>query len=349
MANVKNTISIGSITVPKIRKKDRIETNRMIQTLLSYSGDEFEIFLFEWLKYCRKVLDDKSLLYRIGGAGDKGVDIYYKNNKETIYFQAKQYNKQLSKQDIIDISIKIFWYVHCGEIDIPTKIYIISSKGITNATLKLIKDKEMLKKEIIRNAEQSLKNYKINYTSITLNDFIKSLNDQDYSKIDNIDINDIVIEYYKSDIGSIRFCKQQPFRYNRPKITPICEEDRFYLQISKLFKDNPKKSIALSNAKESYYSCLSLKETDKFLFGNYDEFEIAKKEIYEGIEMLFYSSDNDLERYIKCLQNVVQIRDCSSLLGENELNIINNADKKGMCHYLVNEKILNWESQDETN
>ena len=85
MANIKTTISTNSITAPKIRKQDKIEANRMTQTLLSYSGDEFEMFLFEWLKYCRKVLDDKSLLYRMGGSGDKGVDIYYKNDKETIY------------------------------------------------------------------------------------------------------------------------------------------------------------------------------------------------------------------------------------------------------------------------
>lgn len=349
MTNIKNAISTNSITAPKVRKQDKIEANRMTQTLLSYSGDEFEMFLFEWLKYCRKVLDDKSLLYRMGGAGDKGVDIYYKNDKETIYYQAKQYNKQLSKQDIIDIAVKIFWYEHLGEIDTPTKIYIISSKGLTSATLKLIKDKEELKKEIIKNAEQSLKNYKIKYTPITLTTFIESLNKQDCSKIDNIDINEIVLEYYNSDIGSIRFYKQQPFRYTRPIITPNCEEDRFYIQISKIFENNPKKSQALSNAKESYYSCLSLKETDKYLFGNNDEFEIAKKEIYDGIEMLFYNNDNDFDRYLKCLQSVVQIRDCSSLLGENELNIINNSDKKGMCHYLVNEKILDWESQDESN
>lgn len=347
MTNVKNVISLNSIIAPKIKKQNRIEVNRMTQTLLAYSGDEFEMFLFEWLKYCKKVLDDKSLLYRLGGPGDKGVDIYYKNNKETIYYQAKQYNRQLSKQDIIDISVKIFWYEHLGEVDTPTKIYIISSKGLTNATLKLIKSKEELKKVIIENAEQSLKNYKINYTSVDLTNFIESLKIQDYSKIENIDINDIVLEYYNSDIGSIRFYKQQPFRYTRPLITPPCEEDRFYVQISKLFENHPKKSQALSSAKENYYSCLSLKETDKYLFGNNDEFEIAKKEIFDGVEMLFYNNDSDFDRYIKCLQNVVQIRDCSSLLGENELNIINNSDKKGMCHYLVNEKILNWESHDE--
>lgn len=39
--------------------------------------------------------------------------------------------------------------------------------------------------------------------------------------------------------------------------------------------------------------------------------------------MLFYNNDSDFDRYIKCLQNVVQIRDCSSLLGENKDNYKN--------------------------
>lgn len=82
-------IKYEEINVPKIRKQDRMPANQMVEILSTYSGEEFEKFIFEWLKFCKKEIDKNSSIYKIGGTGDKGVDIYYKNADKVIYYQAK--------------------------------------------------------------------------------------------------------------------------------------------------------------------------------------------------------------------------------------------------------------------
>ena len=62
--------------------------------------------------------------------------------------------------------------------------------------------------------------------------------------------------------------------------------------------------------------------------------------------MLFYNKALE-ERYIECLKQATQLRISNSALGDNALDIINNADRKGMCHYLVNEEKISWVDKDE--
>lgn len=104
----KQVIDYDNISIPKIKKSNRIPENQIIEYISSYSGNEFEMFIFEWLKFCKKDLTKNSLLFRIGGAGDKGVDIYYKENDQIVYYQAKQYNRQLLHSDVLEIVTKIF-------------------------------------------------------------------------------------------------------------------------------------------------------------------------------------------------------------------------------------------------
>ncbi len=75
MSVVKEKIHFNKIIIPKIKKENRIPESKMINYVSTFSGNEFEMFVFEWLKFCKKDINENSLIFRIGGTGDKGVDI----------------------------------------------------------------------------------------------------------------------------------------------------------------------------------------------------------------------------------------------------------------------------------
>ena len=343
----KKQVALNKITIPKGKKAKRIHFAKMHEVILTYSGEEFENFIFEWLKFCKQQLNEKTLIYRIGGPGDKGIDIYYQNNNEVVYYQAKQYNKALSLNDVIDICVKIFYYVSKEEIPMPTKVRIVSSKGINSKQIQTFTNKAQLKAIVVSDFNASLNRMNIKHTDEELAKAIRLLEDIDFSMIENIDVDEIILDYYKSDLGTARFYKDQPFRFRKKIEWGGYDEDKFVLQIKSIYPNIKIQKTVVSDAKNDYYSCLCLKETDKYLFGNNCEFDAAIEEVFQGINMLFYNNKALEERYVECLKQATQLRISNSALGDNALDIINNADRKGMCHYLVNEEKIGWVDKDE--
>lgn len=237
--------------------------------------------------------------------------------------------------------------MNSGEIENPTLIYIVSSKGITSSTLKLFEDINELRMQVIQSASKSLKKNKISFTDESLENFLSFLKNQDYSIIKNIDIDVIAFDYYNSELGSTRFYKKEPFRFRVNITKNDFSDETFINQIKNIYNHSNKLNQIISDAKDNFYSCLCLKETDKYLYGNNDEFDLAKEEVYQNVNMLFYNEDKATDTYVKCLDKSTQTIINTSLLGVNGLNLVNNSDKKGFCHYLVNESKLKWEQKDE--
>lgn len=344
----KEQIKVKDIHMPKIKKANRISESKMIGIISNYSGEEFESFLFEWLRFCKKDIDEDSLLFRIGGTGDNGVDIYYKNKEEIVYYQAKQYNHQLTLNEIIDIVSKIFWYVFKGKIDYPTKIFVISSKGISSKSVFAFTNPIKLKQVILGNLKQTLKRNKINYEEQELIEFSTFFQNKDLSIVKNIQIDKIIYDYYCSELGVIRFTKQEPFRLRIKIKREDYDDELFIKQIKSVYAKSKTQNLVVSDAKDSYYNCLCLKETDRFLYGNNVEFDLVKEDIYESVNFLFYNETIDVkERYVTCLDKAAQSNINISLLGDYGLNMVTKSDKKGICQMLVNEKKISWEKKDE--
>ena len=78
------------------------------------------------------------------------------------------------------------------------------------------------------------------------------------------------------------------------------------------------------------------------------QYEVLKKEAYEGIKETYYDDyDNGFKRLMEVLKKIT-----STTLGASDLmkisNLIGNAEKKGLCHVLVNDgKIQTWVDIDE--
>lgn len=342
-----NKIEFNSISIEKIKKNQRIEKSNMIRTISSYSGAEFEQFLLEWLKFCKNKINENSFIAKVGGTGDKGIDIYYKNEEEVIYYQAKQFDHPLNRSEIIGIVMKILWYVNGKEIDLPTKLFIISSKSISVKALVLFKNKELIKDELLTNLESYAKDYNKNISDSELKNLYNFINSLRFDFVDYIEIDQIILEYYNSDFGSIRFNKSTTLKYVSDIPRSNYEQEEFVVQLSNLFDGDKKKNEVLNDAKNSFYSSLCLMEAEKYLFGNNSEFKVAKDEIYEGINNIFYQDKDEKSKYFDCLSQAINIDPNPSYLASAELNLIKNTDKKGICHQLVNDGRISWEDKDE--
>lgn len=233
-----------------------------------------------------------------------------------------------------------------GKISEPSEINIVSSKSISQSVLKMFEDPSFSRNEIINGMQKSLDRIKIKTLSNERDDFQNYLSKQNIA-IKFLDIDTIIFDYYNSSFGTVRFQKQEPFRYRISIEKENYDDQKFVSQIKKIYPGKKQNKI-ISDAKDNYYSCLCLRATDQYLFGNNNEFELAKDDVYQGINMLFYNVTDVQQAFISCLYKATQVK-TMSILGDVGLNIINNSDKKGFCHLLVNEGKISWENEHEDN
>ncbi len=308
----------------------------------AYSGDEFEQFVFEWLKYCKKKITPNTLIGKVGGSGDKGVDIYQKDNDIVTYYQCKQYSKGINSTELCGIITKVLYYSYNNIDFMPNKLYVVAFKSFNRPALALLGNVDDLKAAVIKNCDKSLGNMKKEKSSKEFMEYMKKV---DYSFVEKVDVDDIITEYYNSSYGKMRFIKSD-YPNIRLKIEKSNYEEEIYVKELESIEPVIKKSIILG-AKEDYYSALCLKETDKYLFGHNEEFDKVKNEVEAGIKYVRMNECNDLlKRYIEIMSSSLNANTSFSYL-DRGLNIVCNNDRAGVCHFLVNEGRLSWRKQDD--
>lgn len=332
------------ISLPKLNKSQKASINIATNIVSGYSGEEFEQFTLEWLKYCCKKIDRGSVLGRIGGTGDYGIDIYEKNDNKVSYYQCKRYSKQLTEPQTREIIVKVLWHAFKQRIEKPDELIIIAFKGFNKRTLTLLGDKAMLKECVIENIDESLKAINIIDDTSGFTEYISNLKSFDFIK--SIDIDSIVKEYCLSEYCQFRFLsgtKTEVKRVVLPK--GDYSQEKFCKELMNIVIT--KKERALLTAKDQYYSALCLKETDRYLYGSDDEFLKFKEEVSSVIEPARQRSYNSLsERHLAIIQSAMSTIPSNVAL-DYDLHIVTSKDKAGVCHIMVNEGNLSWENEDE--
>lgn len=112
----------------------------------------------------------------------------------------------------------------------------------------------------------------------------------------------------------------------------------------------PKHNRHFYSERNSYYAAEEVHrgERDSRSEGEQDEFGVLKDEVYSGIEMIYYAEhDSGRTRLDRVTAQAAAIPIQKSLLGR-ESNWIGTLEKRGVCHFLVNDKRLpGWVSTDE--
>lgn len=343
MGNIKQ---YNEIAFPKLTDSQKAPMIQATNIVASYSGEEFESFILEWLKFCGKKINDSTVIGRIGGTGDNGIDIYENTNGKVSYYQCKRYKSALTLPQFIEIVIKVLWHCFKSDIEKPEKLYIIAFSGVNSVVLPLLaKDKiATLKDSIIAGAPKALSDLKI---SDDAEPFILYLdNITDYGFIEKIDLDDIVKEYCLSEYKMFRFISTSPSHITRKAVQiENYEENIFYKQLAIIVTRN--KNKVLLKAKEQYYSALCLEETDRYLFGNNNEFKKLEQEVSSNIDPVRNEHFDDMfDRYNKIASSAMSTL-TSNIALDYSLHMIKADDKVGICHKFVNENTLSWEKEDE--
>ena len=339
---------LNEIYLPILNEEEKIDFNSK-KSISLYDPNEFEAFIYEWVKYC-KYKDKDISIYNIGGTGDHGIDIYVFSDSEEVVYQCKRNEKALCEAQIKTIIVKVLWYFF-KDFDgkkYPNSIEIIALNDFGIKGARLFEDKEKLKKDIIEYYTTALKTEKINYKNEELKFFKKYLELFNYKYTRQSKIDNVIKDYRKSDISQFRFknvnqnitrrnveeiIKSIPNEYEK-QIINVLNEQEFSIE---------EKDEYLNNAKNDFYSAVSLRETCFYFFGKYEEFEKIENNVLSFINTLKFNIYNSkFERMQKILGDISSLSLDDSYLVYS-LHMVNYPDRKGTCHLVVNNGKFNWE------
>ena len=334
------------ITFSKLDSANRPTVSMATQVVGAYySSDEFENFVLEWLKYCKKKLNTSSILERVGGTGDYGVDIYEKTDGKNIFYQCKKYNTNLTEPQVIEIIVKILWYSFKNKLDFPDQLFIIAYKGINKKAITLLNDTDALTAAVSEKLKESLSANKISYTKIEYSEFAEYIKVKNIDFVKKIDLDEIVKDYCLSEYCTFRFLPMSKVKIARVDTSGYSYSDAYLTQLEKIVVKRKKETIL--NAKRNFYSATSLKETDKYLFGDNEEFEKLYAEVENNIENIRCQEFHDLEARFRAISDRAMSTITSNNYFEYNLHMIGSEDKAGVCHIMVNDDKLSWEAEDE--
>lgn len=103
-----------------------------------------------------------------------------------------------------------------------------------------------------------------------------------------------------------------------------------------------------SDQRENYFNAVRVERSVREIFNDGEaEFEKLKADTYDGIvDVCWDDFDDGFKRLLAVLNHVSQITLTKSFLSQIS-DLINNSEKKGICHMLVNDGKIQWVIDDE--
>ncbi len=345
-----NQIDLTKIKAPIIPDSNKIGSNYKKEIAL-FSPDEFEAFIFEWVKFC-KYKNQNVSVYKIGSTGDHGIDIAIFNNGIEEVYQCKRYEKALNESQLKTIIVKILWYyfIDFDGTKYPSLIMISTIKGFSVKAIKVFENKMTLKNDILKYFNSALDNENIKYDFKTLSQFENYINLFDFSKVFQTDIDEIIKDYVNSEMKFFRFRDVRP-NFSRQDVDNFEDyPDNYVTEITNIIKNTPKLSLTqdeidefINIAKNDFYSAVTLRETCFYYFSETSEFEKIENSVNSLMNIYkFKPFINKFERMTEILIAVNSL-DLNDSYLQYAMHMVNYNDRKGTCHWLVNNGKFSWE------
>lgn len=329
-----------------------------LQRVESFSPDDYEDFINEWAISCAK--PKYKDVYRIGGSGDMGRDVIGEYDDGTIdYYQCKRYGKKLMPSMFWIELGKLCYYTFNKDIPMPKNYYIIAVHDLGPKLVKLMENKDLLKKGLLKEWDDKCKTKLIEGQKIELTtDLLKHINDLDFKIIGTYSMQKIIEEHRQTDYFYFRFggyMKPKRGSLISPPEDPEANELLYINQLLNAYSDNKKSNITMSNLSDeptfyedfrdnrrNFYSAESLRRTIREIFNDEDHFNLLMSEMHIGIcDFIKTSFVDGYDRLIKTMHESTKVNLSVSPV-DRELHFVTNQDKKGLCHHLVNDKKMNW-------
>jgi len=339
-------VSIGKLIAP-------------IQRIKIMPPDEWEVLVEEWLETTKKY--DSNKIERLGGSGDMGIDViaYITNPTEnpTNYkwdcYQCKRYDKPLSPSSMWIEFAKIIYYSFLEEYPIPQKYYLIGTNDIGTSLKKYFINTQKLKDELKKQWKAKCEKEITKTTPVILEgDLLEYFNKFDFSIFEKVNPKTIVEGHKLHSNHLLRFGGGLPSRISIE--IPLLEADKKLRYVEQLVKaynsdstdrleevEHIEKSKYDRHFKDSRKSFYKAEELRALTRDNLTEqvFDNFKEDIYDGI---INKSEEDFDNGYKKVKEV-ESEASKIIIDSNPLTeACRPADKKGICHHLINDKKISW-------
>lgn len=334
-----------------------------LQRVKDFSDEGFEEFIAEWAVACAKTKYKD--VYRIGGAGDKGRDVIAEYENGTFdYYQCKKYSAQLQPSQYWIEFGKLCYFVYNKDIPMPEKYYIIASHDLSKKMRTILENKENIRAGLIKEWDDKCSKNLIDKKTIALSgNLLKFIQKFDFNIVDTYSINTIIEEHRHTQYFYFRFGgnikPKRSIKIEPP--TDIKNIERKYLsKILVAYSENKKGHIDVnklnqyvdllkdfSSRRQEYYSAESLKRCIRDVFSSENEFVILKNEMYSGIKDFVQTEFKDgFDKLKKTMHESTKVNLSISRV-DNDLHFVGNDDKKGICHHLANDDLVDWRTTNE--
>lgn len=327
------------------------------QRLLTYSPDEWEGFVEEWVYYCLK--KKYKTVERFSGPGDMGIDVAGfvddKRHQGTWdNFQCKRYGHAIRPSDVWAEFGKIIWYSYQGKYTAPRRYYLVSPFGAGTSLSNLFSNAKKLREGLLENWDKHVKAAITSKQEVLLDAKLKAYVDAfDFSIFDAKTALQLVDDHRATPVHAARFGGGLPARpvSEKPPQEFAATESRYVTQLLSAYSEHTGQVVT----DPSGLSMQKLK----------DHFRRQREAFYEAESLRVFARDNVPPGTFESLQDdihngVIDTHDgshadgyekvCAVTKAARNMQITANAlitctnpkDRDGICHQLVNEERLRW-------
>jgi len=324
----------------------------------TYSPDEFEEFIEEWVFYSFK--EQYSKVYRVGGTGDMGQDIVTvckTNPKKNTIYQCKHYRSALKPSDLKDEIVKVCLYSYRGHYSWPNKYYFIALNDLTSASVELLEDPNSLKEVIIDEwsiivKRVTKKSGEEDHINKHLQNYLENV---DFSIFGFIPLLKVIDDY----LSTSRFAV---FRFGRNVLNKallgvleppeqIEEKENYAWQLLKIYGVEKEEQLQVNrnyarhfkSQRKHFFQAEELRVfEEKVSTPGINAFEKLKRKVYSHVVDIndFHQKQNKIEKVIEVTGKAREL----NLAHEGNIleAYVEDDHKHGICHHLVSEGEMFW-------
>lgn len=324
--------------------------------LVTYSPDEWETFIDEWVFSLKEKYSD---VLRYTGAGDMGIDVAGFTDQAYLNgvwdnFQCKHYDAPLGPGVLWPEIGKILWYSFNKRYAAPRAFYFVAPRGTSTKSTRLLGDPVALKDGLLKAWEKSVRTG-IGSSPIELDgDFEKYVLAFDFSIFRPMSIRTVLEQHQATSYYLPRFGGGLPARPKptSPPDTPAGYESGYVAKLMAAYADHlraptlsmqelpqhPKLADHLKRSREAFYQAESLRifVRDKVEPGT---FESLQTEIFDGVIDTRNAEHRD---GYECVVQVTRAAQEMDLAAHPLSASVFPTDKRGICHQLANDDRLGW-------
>jgi hypothetical protein len=326
-----------------------------IERLRIMSPAQWEDLVLEWAHSLKSTY---ASVERCAGAGDMGRDVvaYVDSSTSSPWdnFQCKYYDHPLAPSDVWVELGKLCYYTHIGEYSVPRAYWFVAPRGAGNKLLKLLKDPNQLRRDLLGEWDAHCKKGISSTKDILLDAGLrKHIKNLDFARVHALSPLTLIEQHRATQWHAARFGGGLPPRPPAPTPPPTVasNEANYVRALLDAYEERTGHSLAsprglqdatlsthFLRSRREFYSAEALREfsRDNVPQGTFDR---LLDEVHDGVVDVVDAQHSDAVERV--LQTVGQAK-VLQLTANALVPRVTTTDRGGMCHQLANDQRVRW-------